>query len=84
MCNLGWPETHDPHDSTYFRNPTNVSHHNWQAHALCMHIYMWAAWFSFSVRDFSLSNCILFCCVWLLFPGGMLSSDGRWRESGSW
>lgn len=34
------------------------------------------------MRAFALSYFIFFCCVWS-FLGGLLVSEGKWRESGS-
>lgn len=39
----------------------------------------WVAMSSHDIRVFALFYCILFCSDWLLFLGGMLFSEEKWR-----
>jgi hypothetical protein len=42
----------------------------------------WFALSSLYMRAFALSYCILFCRVWWLSLGGLLSSEGKQKEVG--
>jgi hypothetical protein len=37
---------------------------------------------SANMRVFTLSNCIMYCLVWLLSLGELLFSEGKWKRSG--